>query len=72
MEALGVQLRSTEWEIVCEPFPEREIVAGELVALLVTVTVPGKTPATSGAKDMSNVADCPGARIKPPETPLVE
>jgi len=47
-------------------------VAGELVALLVTVTVPGKTPATRGAKDTSNVADCPGARIKPPETPLVE
>lgn len=69
---LDVQLSSTEWETVCVPFPERKIVAGELVALLTTVTLPGELPAATGEKVASSVADCPGARIKPAETPLTE
>ena len=51
-DGLGLQVSDTEWETVWEgvavPSPEREIVAGEFVALLVTVTVPGKLPAASG------------------------
>ena len=71
-DVLGVQLRATELGAVCVPSPEREIVAGEFVALLATVTLPGKLPAAAGVNVASNVADCPGARIKPAETPLVK
>lgn len=42
------------------------------MALLDTVTLPGKLPAETGVKLASNTADCPGARISPAETPLVE
>jgi len=52
------------------PSPESEIVAGEFVALLASVTLPGNLPRATGANAASNVADCPGARIKPAETPL--
>jgi len=69
---LGVQVSVTEWETVWVPSPEREIVAGEFVALLATVTLPVTLPAAKGANVASNVADCPGARIRPAETPLVE
>ena len=69
---LEIQVSATEWGTVCVPSPEREIVAGEFVALLATVTLPGKLPAVRGENVASNVADCPGARIKPAETPLVE
>jgi len=75
-DALGVQVSDTEWETVWEdvaaPSPEREIVAGEFVALLATVTLPDKLPAATGENVASNVADWPGARIKPAETPFVE
>ena len=69
---LGVQVKSTEWEPVCVPLPDREIVAGEFEALLATVTLPAKLPTAAGANVSSNVADCPGARIMPAETPLPE
>lgn len=69
---LGVQVNSTEWEPVCIPAPEREIVDGEFEALLATVTLPVKLPAAAGVNVSSNVADCPGARIIPAETPLQE
>jgi hypothetical protein len=45
---------------------------GEFVALLATVTVPGKLPVPVGVNVASNVADCPGVRIKPAETPFAE
>ncbi len=48
------------------------MVAGEFVALLVTVTVPGKLPEARGENVASSVADCPGDKIKPAETPLTE
>jgi hypothetical protein len=57
---------------VAAPSPDSEIVAGELVALLATVTVPGKLPEATGENVASSVADCPGDRIKPAETPLTE
>jgi hypothetical protein len=69
---LGLHLSATEGATVCDPLPEREIVAGEFVALLVTVILPVKLPMATGLNVASNVADCPGVRIKPAETPLVE
>ena len=42
------------------------------MALLATVTLPGKVPAVRGENVASNVADCPGVRIKPAETPLAK
>jgi hypothetical protein len=54
------------------PAPEREIDAGEFVALLATVTLPDKLPVATGENVASNVADCPGARTRPVETPLSE
>jgi hypothetical protein len=72
VDVLGVQLRATDGLAVCTPAPDRAIVAGEFVALLATVTLPGKLPAAVGVNVASNVAVCPGVRIKPAETPLIE
>lgn len=69
---LGTQVNATKWADVCVPAPESAIVAGEFVALLSTVTVPDELPVDTGANVASSVADCPGARIKPVETPLSE
>src|SRR5271169_1181549 len=44
--------------------------AGELVALLVTVTFPGMEPVPAGAKVTFSVAVCPDFTIWPDETPL--
>jgi|SRR5580704_3844096 hypothetical protein len=75
-DALGVQLSNTdgatEGETADAPVPEKVMVAGEFVALLASVTLPGKLPAVGGVKVASNFADCPGVRIKPAETPLRE
>jgi len=74
-DGLGLHVSDTEWETVWEvaaPYPESEIVTGEFVALLVTVTVPGKLPDATGENVASSVADCPGDKIKPAETPLTE
>jgi len=72
VEVLGVQARSMEWETDVDPLPDAEIVAGELLALLTTVTVPEKLPDETGRNVSSRVADCPGVRISPAETPLAE
>src|ERR1700690_1189364 len=53
------------------PVPDSEITAGEFEALLATVMLPDKLPAAAGEKITSNVAFCPGERIKPEETPDV-
>ena len=52
------------------PEPDRPIVVGEFVALLVTVTLPVTPPTDAGAKSTFNVVLCPGARICPVDTPL--
>jgi hypothetical protein len=39
-EVLGVQFKVTEWLTGAAPDPESEMAKGELVALLVTVTLP--------------------------------
>lgn len=69
---LGIHVSTTVWAAVCVPPPESEIVAGEFVALLATVTAPEELPSARGENVASNVADCPGARINPAETPLSE
>jgi hypothetical protein len=44
--------------------------AGEFVALLVTVTLPVTLPEAAGANVTFKVADCPGINVVPEETPL--
>ena len=70
VEVLAVQVSVTECEAGCTPVPESVIVAGELVALLVTVTLPGSEPALDGVKVTFSVAVVPAATIWPEETPL--
>jgi hypothetical protein len=69
-EASAVQASETECATGTTPAPEREMVAGELVALLATVTLPVMLPVADGEKVTFSAAFCPGARIKPEETPL--
>ena len=52
------------------PVPLRAIVAGELAALLVTVTLPETLPAAVGAKATLKEVDCPEARVKGSARPL--
>jgi hypothetical protein len=69
---LAVHCSATEWEAAWTPVPESEIVAGESVALLATVTVAVKVPEALGENVKSRVAPWPGARVSPAETPLAE
>jgi hypothetical protein len=69
-ELLAVQVSPTECETVCAAVPEMAIVAGEFVALLAIVRLPARFPAVVGENVTSNVAVCPGVRIRPAETPL--
>jgi hypothetical protein len=46
------------------------MVIGELAALLVTVMLPAAFPVTAGVRVTFMVADCPGVKICPEETPL--
>ena len=54
----------------CIPAPESEIVAGELVALLTTDTLPDTLPATVGANPTLSEALCPAARLSGNGIPL--
>ena len=54
----------------CAPEPDRAIIVGELLALLVTVTLPDTTPAPAGANVTLKVALWPGIRICPVDRPL--
>jgi hypothetical protein len=47
------------------PFPDKVIIAGELDALLLTVTLPVAAPLADGANVDVSVVDCPGERIVP-------
>jgi hypothetical protein len=71
VDKVAVHSSVTECETDCTPAPEREIIAGELVALLAMVKLSVKFPAADGVKVTIRVAFCPGARISPVETPLV-
>jgi hypothetical protein len=52
------------------PVPLMEIIAGELVALLVIVSPPATLPVDAGAKVTFKAADCPAARTVLEETLL--
>jgi len=55
----------------CIPVPLSEIVAGELVALLTTVTLPARLPVEVGAKLTLKDVDWPAARLSGSVIPLV-
>ena len=60
VEVLGVHVRLTECATgVVVPVPESEMLIGELVALLVTETVPEKVAADAGVNFTASVAVCP-------------
>ena len=60
---LGVQFKVTEWLTAAAPDPESEMAKGELVALLVTVTLPERLPVMVGANVTLKEVDCPAARV---------
>jgi hypothetical protein len=51
----------------CTPVPDKAMVAGELVALLATTTLPVALPVAGGANVTFIVADCPAAKVVPAE-----
>lgn len=63
MEVLALQDSATVWELACAPVPDRAIVAGEPVALLLTVTVPVTLPAAVGLKITLKVRLCAGVNV---------
>jgi hypothetical protein len=69
LDVLAVHVRTTECETCCTPVPDKAI-AGELVALLATATLPLTAPATEGANVTFNVAAWVGANVVP-DAPLV-
>jgi hypothetical protein len=69
-EVLAVQVSVTECAIGWTPVPVSDTGAGELVALLATVAVPGRLPVVDGVNVTFRVATCPGVNICPVETPL--
>lgn len=60
---LAFQLNDTVCELVCAPVPDSMIVAGDPLALLVTVTVPVALPAAVGLKTTLNVRVCVGVNV---------
>jgi hypothetical protein len=69
LDVLAVQDSVAECELVWTPDPESEMIAGELVALLATVTLPVAPTAAAGVNVTLSVAVCPGVSICPVETP---
>jgi hypothetical protein len=63
VDVLAVQFSVTECNTGWTPVPDSVIDAGELVALLVTFTLPGSGPVPEGAKVTFSVAVCPGVTI---------
>src|SRR6516164_8035438 len=68
-EVLATQVSATECVVAATPVPDTFREPGELLALLVTVTVPVTLPAALGAKSTLRTAVCPAARVAP-LTPL--
>jgi len=54
----------------CTPVPESEIVAGELLALPTTDTLPNTLPAAVGANPTLSETLCPAARLSGNDKPL--
>ena len=68
LRLVGVALSD---EICVTPVPESETVAGELVAVLTTETLPAALPAAVGAKVTLKVALRRAARLRGSESPLM-
>ena len=66
----SLQVRLTVCETTCTPVPESEIVAGDPVALLVTVTLPFNAPAVLGSKMTLNVSVWLGVSVAGVPAPL--
>ena len=58
------------WLAGAVPDPDNEMLAGEFVALLVTVTLPETLPAVVGANVALKEVDCPAARVRGSARPL--
>ena len=69
---LAVHDKATVCELACTPVPESVIVAGDPVALLVTVTLPLSLAAEVGLKMMLNVKVCEGLSVTGVLAPLNE
>jgi hypothetical protein len=67
VDELAVHDSATECWV---PVPDKATVAGEFVALLVTVTLPLTLPAAVGANAIVSVTDWLGVKTVPPDTPL--
>ena len=68
-DELGAKISVAECDTGGTAVPKIEMVTVELVALLVTVTLPFKIPEVDGAKVTFEIAEFPAAKIKPEETP---
>ena len=55
------------WVPAVTPVPDKETVAGEFDALLLTVSFPVAAPVADGANVEVSVVDCPGERVRPVE-----
>jgi hypothetical protein len=51
----------------CKPVPLKEIVTGELVAVLTTLMLPATAPTVAGTKLAVSGRLCPAASVTPPE-----
>ena len=71
VEEPGVQLKATVWLTGAVPVPESATTKGEFVAVLTTVTLPGRLPVEAGANVTLKEVDCPAARLTGSVIPLV-
>lgn len=62
---LAVHVRVTECDTGWTPVPDSVMAAGEFVALLATLTLPGRTPVADGVNVTLSVAVLPGVTICP-------
>jgi hypothetical protein len=67
---LALHDSETECAIDCVPVPESEILTGEFVASLVTVTLPETATADAGVNKTLSVAVCPAPILCPATTPV--
>jgi hypothetical protein len=65
VDVLAVHVSVTECDTGWTPVPDNVTDAGELVALLVTVTLPGMGPVPAGVNVTLSVAVFPGVTICP-------
>src|ERR1700704_6000698 len=63
--AAGAHERLTVGGTPARPIPDKEMLDGELVALLLTVILPVAAPFAEGANVEVSVVVCPGASVRP-------